>query len=107
MFPRRRDSSRALLRPALRPSAPPVSGMHRVVHAAAKAAQAQAVELAEAAHAAETHALVERLAAQNTQLKELQAFRDEMVALLVHDMKGPLSAITMNVDVALSGIGED
>jgi two-component system, sensor histidine kinase and response regulator len=47
------------------------------------------------------------LAVQNEQLRSLQAFKDEMAALLVHDLKSPLSAISMNLDVAISGLSED
>ena len=47
------------------------------------------------------------LAAQNEQLRSLQAFKDEMAALMVHDLKSPLSAIAMNLDVALSALPED
>ena len=47
------------------------------------------------------------LAAQNEELRRLQAFKDEMAALMVHDLKSPLSAIAMNLDVALSGLPED
>ena len=47
------------------------------------------------------------LAVQNEQLKRLQAFKDEMAALMVHDLKSPLSAIAMNLDVALSALPED
>jgi signal transduction histidine kinase len=44
------------------------------------------------------------LAAQNAQLRALQAFKDEMAALLVHDLKSPLSALTMNLEVALESL---
>ncbi len=47
------------------------------------------------------------LAAQNEQLRRLQAFKDEMAALMVHDLKSPLSAIAMNLDVALGGLPEE
>ncbi len=47
------------------------------------------------------------LAAQNERLLRLQAFKDEMAALMVHDLKSPLSAIAMNLDVALGGLPED
>jgi signal transduction histidine kinase len=46
------------------------------------------------------------LAVQNEQLKRLQAFKDEMAALMVHDLKSPLSAISMNLDVALVALPE-
>jgi two-component system sensor histidine kinase/response regulator len=42
------------------------------------------------------------LAVQNAQLRSLQAFKDEMTALVIHDLKSPLSAMTMNLDVALA-----
>jgi two-component system sensor histidine kinase/response regulator len=41
------------------------------------------------------------LAAQNAQLRSLQRFKDETTAMLVHDLKSPLSAMTMNLDFAL------
>lgn len=47
------------------------------------------------------------LAAQNEQLLRLQAFKDEMAALMVHDLKSPLSAIAMNLDVAIGGLPEE
>jgi two-component system, sensor histidine kinase and response regulator len=47
------------------------------------------------------------LAAQNEQLRRLQSFKDEMAALMVHDLKSPLSAIAMNLDVALGGLPEE
>jgi signal transduction histidine kinase len=46
------------------------------------------------------------LAVQNDRLKRLQAFKDEMAALMVHDLKSPLSAISMNLDVALGALPE-
>ncbi len=51
--------------------------------------------------------LVAALAAQNEQLRSLQAFKDEMAALIVHDLKSPLAAIAMNVDIALAGLPDD
>ena len=41
------------------------------------------------------------LAAQNDRFTKLQAFKEETTALIVHDLKGPLSAITTNLEVAL------
>lgn len=43
----------------------------------------------------------EELAVQNAQLKSLQRFKDETTAMLVHDLKSPLSAMMMNLDFAL------
>lgn len=47
------------------------------------------------------------MAEKNVELKRLQAFKDEMAALMVHDLKSPLSAIAMNLDVALSSLPEE
>lgn len=41
------------------------------------------------------------LAAQNAQLRSLERFKDETTAMLVHDLKSPLSAMTMNLEFAL------
>ena len=46
------------------------------------------------------------LTAQNQRLQRLQAFKEETTALIIHDLKGPLSAITTNLEVALQQIGE-
>jgi signal transduction histidine kinase len=46
----------------------------------------------------------EELAAQNVQLKALQRFKDETTAMLVHDLKSPLSAMMMNLDFALDDL---
>jgi two-component system sensor histidine kinase/response regulator len=46
----------------------------------------------------------QRLAEANSKLEELSAFRDEMAALLVHDLKIPLSALQTNLEFALSQI---
>jgi len=42
------------------------------------------------------------LARRNIELVELQRFRDEMSALIVHDMKSPLAAIICNLEYVLS-----
>ncbi len=44
------------------------------------------------------------LAAQNAQLRSLQRFKDETTAMLVHDLKSPLSAMMMNLDFALDDL---
>ena len=54
----------------------------------------------------ELRAHQEELAVQNTQLKLLQRFKDETTAMLVHDLKSPLSAMMMNVDFALDELPE-
>ena len=41
------------------------------------------------------------LAQRNLELAELHRFRDEMSALIVHDMKSPISAIRTNLDFVL------
>jgi two-component system sensor histidine kinase/response regulator len=46
----------------------------------------------------------ETLAVQNAQLKSLQRFKDETTAMLVHDLKSPLSAMMMNLDFALDDL---
>ncbi len=46
------------------------------------------------------------LTAQNNRLQQLQAFKEETTALIIHDLKGPLSAITTNLEVALQQLGE-
>ena len=46
----------------------------------------------------------EELATQNAQLKSLQRFKDETTAMLVHDLKSPLSAMMMNLDFALDDL---
>ena len=46
------------------------------------------------------------LTAQNQRLQRLQSFKEETTALIIHDLKGPLSAITTNLEVALQQIGE-
>lgn len=46
----------------------------------------------------------EELAMQNAQLKSLQRFKDETTAMLVHDLKSPLSAMMMNLDFALDDL---
>ncbi len=46
------------------------------------------------------------LTAQNQRLQRLQAFKEETTALIIHDLKGPLSAITANLEVALQQLGE-
>ena len=43
------------------------------------------------------------LARRNVELVELQRFRDEMSAMIVHDLKSPLSVILTNLDYALEG----
>jgi len=50
------------------------------------------------------HAHQEELSVQNTQLKSLQRFKDETTAMLVHDLKSPLSAMMMNLDFALDDL---
>jgi signal transduction histidine kinase len=40
------------------------------------------------------------LAKRNARLAELQAFRDEMTALLVHDLKNPAAIVLNNIDYA-------
>jgi len=44
----------------------------------------------------------EELSIQNAQLKSLQRFKDETTAMLVHDLKSPLTAMMMNLDFALT-----
>ncbi len=46
----------------------------------------------------------QELAVQNAQLKSLQRFKDETTAMLVHDLKSPLSAMMMNLDFALDDL---
>jgi two-component system sensor histidine kinase/response regulator len=46
------------------------------------------------------------LAVQNSQLKSLQRFKDETTAMLLHDLKGPLTAMKMNLDFALGDMPE-
>jgi two-component system sensor histidine kinase/response regulator len=46
------------------------------------------------------------LAARNTKLAELERFRDEMTALLVHDLKNPAAVILNNVDYARSVVSD-
>jgi signal transduction histidine kinase len=46
----------------------------------------------------------EELSMQNAQLKSLQRFKDETTAMLVHDLKSPLSAMMMNLDFALDDL---
>jgi signal transduction histidine kinase len=50
------------------------------------------------------HAQQQELATQNAQLKSLQRFKDETTAMLVHDLKSPLSAMMMNLDFALDDL---
>lgn len=40
-------------------------------------------------------------------VSEVDKRRDEMIALLIHDLKSPLSALTMNIGVALEQIAPD
>jgi signal transduction histidine kinase len=54
----------------------------------------------------EAQARCAELEAENAALRALLARRDEMAALLVHDLKGPLSAMTMNVDVAIADVDD-
>ncbi len=49
----------------------------------------------------------EALAAQNAELKSLQRFKEETTAMLVHDLKSPLSAMMMNLDFALDDLPVD
>jgi signal transduction histidine kinase len=49
----------------------------------------------------------EALAAQNAQLRSLQRFKEETTAMLVHDLKSPLSAMMMNLDFALDDLSPD
>ena len=44
------------------------------------------------------------LADQNAQLKSLQRFKDDTTAMLVHDLKSPLSAMMMNLDYVLGDL---
>jgi len=46
----------------------------------------------------------QELAQQNAQLRSLQRFKDEATAMLVHDLKSPLSAMMMNLDFALDDL---
>jgi signal transduction histidine kinase len=47
------------------------------------------------------------LLAQNVELVELQRFRDEMSAMIVHDIKNPLSVMLANIDYLIEGAGDD
>jgi CheY-like chemotaxis protein len=53
--------------------------------------------------ARERDAALRELAQRNIELVELQRFREEMSALIVHDMKSPLMAITGNLHYVLGG----
>jgi two-component system sensor histidine kinase/response regulator len=47
------------------------------------------------------------LLAHNVELVELQRFRDEMSAMLVHDLKNPLSVMLANIDYLIEAPGAD
>jgi signal transduction histidine kinase len=47
------------------------------------------------------------LVRRNVELVELQRFRDEMSALVVHDLKNPLSVILANIDYVIDGVGDE
>ncbi|MCU1277709.1 MAG: Pole remodelling regulatory diguanylate cyclase [bacterium] len=47
------------------------------------------------------------LTAHNVELVELQRFRDEMSAMIVHDLKNPLSVMLANIDYLIEGAGAD
>lgn len=47
------------------------------------------------------------VSARNTELAELHRFKDEMTALLVHDLKNPLGALMANLDFIAAGAHED
>ena len=53
-------------------------------------------------------AALRELARRNIELAELQRFRDEMSALIVHDMKTPLAIVLSNIQFVLDGrLSED
>jgi two-component system, sensor histidine kinase and response regulator len=43
---------------------------------------------------------------RNVELVELQRFREEMSAMLIHDLKNPLAAMLSNIDYVLEGNGQ-
>lgn len=47
------------------------------------------------------------LLSRNVELVELQRFRDEMSAMIVHDLKNPLSVMLANIDYLIEGAGAD
>lgn len=47
----------------------------------------------------------QELAAQNARLRELQRLRDEMTSLVVHDLKSPLTAVSINLRFIAERVG--
>jgi two-component system sensor histidine kinase/response regulator len=47
------------------------------------------------------------LMAHNVELIELQRFRDEMSAMIVHDLKNPLSVMLANIDYLIESAGDN
>jgi signal transduction histidine kinase len=57
--------------------------------------------ICEQPRAVDSSAVIRELARRNVELAELRRFRDEMVDLIVHDLRNPLSVVTADLQYAI------